>query len=89
MNTSPSDGKDNRKKRLLLPLLGLLVGLALPIRAYAVDYAACEWCQSMCSSLMYQEYSWCAANDPSQYCYDQANARSVDCHTNGCYTACH
>lgn len=54
------------KKRLLLPLFALLVGVGVPIYAYAGSEWECNSCHAFCDT--YRPYDWVAYAACHQAC---------------------
>lgn len=74
--------KENRRR--LLPLLGLVAGLAVPVYAYAGSEAACNWCHYSCDSWYQSTYSVCYGYpvELQQSCFNSLGAQLTQCHMN-------
>jgi len=79
-----------RSKRWLLPSAALIVGLCLPIYAYAYDQAACDACHNTCQSNQPLYANQCTQSYPGcpQAIYDCVNSMMSSCHTQCLNSAC-
>lgn len=62
MNTENVSGDRKRDgKRKLLPLIALIVGLCVPVYAYAASEAECNHCHNTCQTIRSNGEAYCYA----------------------------
>jgi hypothetical protein len=95
MNTENVSGDQKRDwKRKLLPLAALIVGLAVPVYAFAASEAECTYCHNTCTSNFNSARDYCEmmykvpCDSGNWYecqryydCYGEAVNNYIACHT--------
>jgi len=76
--------KQNSKRRLI-PLVAAVVGLCVPIYAYAYDQAACDACHTQCNNNAGYYGSQCSAMYPG---CPEAISSCVSSMMNACHSQC-
>ena len=81
------------RKRKLLPLLALVIGLSMPVYAHAASEVECTWCHNYCTNTFNAEAYHCyleflAGGNSAGYamCHAAAVEDMLYCHNVTCET---